>query len=129
MGGLLSSKQTSFQNDTPAKNIETKFTHFDEFIKKEINSHDIVIFSQTNCSYCKLAKSVLDNKRQAYHAIELDVNSQCPQEDCKSLTRSLMLLTHMKTVPQIFVQGKLIGGFSELDTLIKTNRFETLLKK
>ncbi len=126
MGSLLSSQQSEINKPN---NKTDPSSHFNEFIQKEIASHEIVIFSKTNCSYCKQAKSVLDNMSHAYRAIELDVNSQCPLEDCKTLTRYLILLTHMRTVPQIFVKGKLIGGFSEMDRLIKTKEFETLLKK
>lgn len=126
MGSSLSSQQTEIDK---FNNKADPTSHFNEFIQKEITSHDIVIFSKTNCSYCKQAKSVLDSMRHAYRVIELDVNGQCPLEDCKTLTRYLILFTHMRTVPQIFVKGKLIGGFSEMDNLIKTKQFETLLNK
>ena len=131
MGTTVSNPATSSpsSNDpsAPQSNATDAITYFNEFISKEIHSNDIVIFSQTNCSYCKRAKAALANMNQAYHAIELDINSQCsPREDCKSLTRSLLLLTRMKTVPQIFIKGKLIGGFTELDNLIKTNQFQNI---
>jgi glutaredoxin 3 len=130
MGTTISNPATSSPSLSVQSNATDTLTYFNEFISKEIHSNDIVIFSQTNCSYCKRAKTALANMNQAYHAIELDINSQCsPREDCKSLTRTLILLTHMKTVPQIFIKGKLIGGFTELDNLIKTNQFEDILKK
>ena len=81
-----------------------------------------MIFSKTSCGYCKLAKQELDKLSLEYHTIELDVNSNCPNEDCTSLSRNLVLWTRMKTVPQIFINGKLIGGFTDLDKLIKEKR-------
>ena len=125
---IMGSSHSSQQSETMS-NKANPTSNFNEFIQKEITSHDIVIFSKTNCSYCKQAKSVLDTMRHAYRVIELDVNSQCPLDDCKTLTRYFILLTHMRTVPQIFVKGKLIGGFIEMNNLIKTKEFETLLKK
>ena len=120
MGSLVTSIKTTEKNETFTK--LNQITEQDDFISKLIKNHKIVIFSTTSCYYCKLAKKELDKLNLSYHAIELDVDSNCPNEDCTSLTRNLTMMTRMMTVPQIFISGKLIGGFTDLDKLIKEKK-------
>ncbi|MEZ4750269.1 MAG: glutaredoxin 3 [Bdellovibrionota bacterium] len=69
----------------------------------------VEIFTTTFCPYCIRAKALLDAKGVSY--TETDLQGR-PQElaDLKKRTG------HM-TVPQIFINGTLIGGFSELRAL------------
>jgi glutaredoxin len=71
-----------------------------------------------------MAKKELDKLSLSYHTIELDVSNNCPKEDCHSLAKTLMLQTRMRTVPQIFIKGRLIGGFTDLDKLIKEDKLK-----
>jgi len=72
------------------------------------------IYTKTNCSYCTAAKNLLTSKNIPY--VEFNIEKV---EYFKE-----MLLTevpHAKTVPQIFEDGKYIGGYNELVERIKNN--------
>jgi glutaredoxin 3 len=100
---------------------------YDEFIKSTLDKHKIVIFSKVNCIYCTKAKSALNQLKLTYHSIELDKNEQCPNENCANLSQRLILQTRIRTVPQIFINGKFIGGFTDLDNLIKKDELKNYL--
>ncbi|XP_021751184.1 glutaredoxin-C4-like [Chenopodium quinoa] len=76
-----------------------------DFIKKTISSHTIVIFSKSYCPYCKRAKEVFRELDQAPHVIELD-----ERDDGYSIQDALRDIVGRRTVPQVFINGKHIGG-------------------
>lgn len=69
---------------------------------------EIIVYTTKECPYCSAAKELLRSKNLAFK--EIDVT-----ED-KAFDR-LVKETGWKTVPQIFIDGKLIGGFQELRQL------------
>ncbi|KAJ4883547.1 Glutaredoxin-C4 [Raphanus sativus] len=76
-----------------------------EFVKKTISSHKIVIFSKSYCPYCRRAKSVFSELNQVPHVVELD-----EREDGGSIQSALGEIVGRRTVPQVFINGKHIGG-------------------
>ncbi|VVB16997.1 unnamed protein product [Arabis nemorensis] len=76
-----------------------------EFVKKTISSHQIVIFSKSYCPYCKRAKSVFKELDQVPYVVELD-----EREDGWSIQTALGEIVGRRTVPQVFINGKHIGG-------------------
>lgn len=121
---ITETKPTEIESKTSPHNF------YDEFIHNLVKSHKIVVFSKTNCSFCTKAKDVLKEKNLEYHSIELDVNKQCPNDNCQQLTTSLILQTRMRTVPQIFINGKLIGGFTDLESMARDDlKFKEFLTK
>lgn len=69
---------------------------------------EIIIYTTKECPYCRAAKDLLRGKNLAFK--EIDVT------DDEAFDR-LVKETGRKTVPQIFIDGKLIGGFQELRQL------------
>ena len=80
----------------------------------------IKIYSKTSCPACVTAKDILDKKGVKYEEIILDNK---PTE-----TQELMDKTGMRTVPQIFINGELIGGCSDLMDLDKQKKLDPLLQ-
>lgn len=101
---------------------------YSEFIDSKLTSNQIVVFSKLSCGYCTRAKSLLNELKLDYYSIELDRNEQCPRSDCQQLIENLIKQTKMRTVPQIFVNGKLVGGYSEMVQLVNSGTLEKLLK-
>ncbi len=66
----------------------------------------IKIYTATLCPYCQLAKRFLKSKGQDFE----EVNLQKAGMDRDELER----LTGGRTVPQIVIDGKSIGGYDEL---------------
>ena len=67
---------------------------------------NIQLYSTPNCPFCVSAKTLLKSKNLDFK--EIDVG-----EDVESL-RKMVQLSGLRTVPQIFINDKSIGGFDEL---------------
>lgn len=80
----------------------------------------IVVYSKENCPYCVWAKQFLDTKHLSYEEIRIDLN---PEERIK-----MEQLSGRRTVPQIFINDKPIGGYDDLIELSKKGELDILLK-
>ena len=65
-----------------------------------------VIWSKDNCPYCVQAKALLTQKGIEY--LEHKIGDGWTKEDL------LEAVPDARTVPQIFLDGELVGGFSDL---------------
>ena len=66
----------------------------------------VEIYSRTNCSYCVMAMNFFDSK-----GINYDVYST---DDPAIFQEMLERNPQARTVPQIFIDDKLIGGYTDL---------------
>ena len=67
------------------------------------------LYTTVSCPYCQRAKALLDRRGWAYQEIDLTHNAEA--------RAALVARTGMRTVPQIFLDGTLIGGYDELHEL------------
>ena len=79
----------------------------------------VTVYTWTICPYCVRAKNLLKNKGVAFEEINLDGND--------AEFEALKKKTGMKTVPQIFIDDKLVGGFSDLSALDQKGELDSLL--
>jgi glutaredoxin 3 len=70
------------------------------------------------CGFCVRAKALLDSRGLAYEEIRLDDDPQ--------FRAKLYELTGRWTVPQILIDGKPIGGYTELWQLDKAGALDDL---
>ena len=82
-------------------------------------SASVQIYSKSNCPYCVLAKNLLTSKGVDFQEINLD------GRDTELL--ALKERTGLRTVPQIFVADKLIGGYQDLAALDMKGELDQLL--
>ncbi len=80
----------------------------------------IQVYTTTYCPYCVRAKNLLKNKGLAFE--EIDVT-----DDDALRARMVEIAGGRRTVPEIFVNGKIIGGYDELKELDDQGKLETLL--
>ncbi|KAL9549978.1 hypothetical protein MBANPS3_004946 [Mucor bainieri] len=87
-------------------------TNVEQFVEDAIKNNKVVIFTKSTCPYCKKAKTLLEGYNIKYENIELDnhPNGEAIQE-------YLAKKTGQKTVPNIFIDQKHIGGSDELTKL------------
>lgn len=83
---------------------------------------DIVIYTKATCPYCARAKALLSNKGVSY--TEYDIEKE-PEKRGEMLRRN----PNAKTVPQIFINDKSIGGSDSLYDLDKDGQLDILLKE
>lgn len=65
-----------------------------------------LVWSKENCPYCEQAKSLLESK-----GIEFEVRTIGVEYTKEQL---LEAVPTARTVPQIFLDGELVGGYTEL---------------
>jgi len=82
----------------------------------------ILIYVTQNCPYCEQAKMLLERKKANYKVIDVT-------NDVKQRKELIKKSNGLKTVPQIFIDGKHIGGFDTLHKLDMQGKLETLIKK
>jgi glutaredoxin 3 len=77
------------------------------------------MYTTTWCGYCVRAKHLLDSKGIEYEEINLD--------DDPGFRQKLLDLTGGWTVPQIVLDGRAIGGYTELWRLDKSGELDEQL--
>jgi glutaredoxin 3 len=80
---------------------------------------DVRIYTTTYCSYCRAAKALLQERGVAFDEIDCTTDDQT--------RRWLVEQTGQRTVPQIFIGGVPVGGFSELSRLDRDRKLATIL--
>ena len=70
----------------------------------------VTVYSTASCPICIRAKTMLDKWQIAFDEIRID-NNLTAMKEFAEVTRGA------RTVPQIIIDGKSIGGFSELTEL------------
>lgn len=67
---------------------------------------DVIVWSRDACGYCEQAKALLTRKSIAFE--ERNISQDWTREQL------LESVPNARTIPQIFIDGQLIGGFTEL---------------
>lgn len=80
---------------------------------------DIVIYSSALCGYCHAAKRLLDSKGFVYQELAVDGNPELRQQ--------VMERSGQRTVPQIWIGERHIGGFTDLARLDQQGELDNLL--
>lgn len=79
----------------------------------------VVVYSKSYCPYCDRAKNLLTSKNATYEEINV--------ENDPKLYDDLKKKTGLMTVPQIFINDKLIGGYTDLAALDQKGGLDPLL--
>ena len=73
-------------------------------------STKIVIYTSDNCPYCNMAKKLLDSKGLSYSEINI-------ANDSEKREALIQKSGGQRTVPQIFINDRHVGGYSDLSKL------------
>jgi glutaredoxin 3 len=79
----------------------------------------VVVYRTQYCPYCTMAERLLSQKGIPF--TEVDVSSDPERR------RWLVKATGQRTVPQVFINGRSIGGFQELSGISRRGELEALL--
>ena len=82
-------------------------------------SAQVIIYTSDLCGFCYRAKMLLDHKAVVYKEISVDGNPQVRQQ--------MTSITGGRTVPQIIINNKPIGGCDEIFALERSNQLDDLL--
>jgi GrxC family glutaredoxin len=79
----------------------------------------IEIYSKQWCPYCLKAKSLLKSKGLSYE--DIDVTEDMAQK------QEMIARSGRRTVPQIFIDGKAMGGYDDISQLNATGELDKML--
>lgn len=80
----------------------------------------VTLYTTQTCPYCHAAKELLRQKRIEFREIDVTDDSEFD---------ALIRRTGWKTVPQIFIGEKMIGGYRELTRMEAEGKLMTLLEE
>ncbi len=86
----------------------------------------IVIYTTATCPYCLAAKRLLGQKHAAFEEIKVDGDRAAR---ARARARMSELAGGRTSVPQIFIDGRHIGGCDDLYDLEREGRLDPLLAK
>lgn len=82
----------------------------------------VVIYTVDYCPYCKKAKNLLEEKGVEYEEHDITTDEDVMRPKLGEMTGG------KTTVPQIFIDGVSIGGYTDLQELDKSGKLDELLK-
>ena len=82
---------------------------------------EIIIYTTTYCPFCTRAKALLEKKGVKYTEINVTDDEEKRKEMIEKSGRTI--------VPQIFINGKHVGGYDDLYALEEKGELDTLLKE
>jgi glutaredoxin-related protein len=95
-----------------------------EEVEALIRQHSVVVVGMSQNPFPRRARKLLDQHGIAYHYVGYgSYLSQWRQR------LPLKLWTGWPTFPMIFVNGTLIGGYQDLERLLKSGEFQELLSQ
>ena len=80
----------------------------------------VVIYTTTSCPYCTRAKAYLRSKNVDFEEIDVSRDERLQEE--------IIRLSGRRTVPQIFINGKSVGGFDNIKQMDATGDLDRLLE-
>lgn len=80
---------------------------------------EVLVYRTPYCPYCVMAARLLEQQKVFF--TEIDVSGDHERR------RWLLGATGQRTVPQIFINGRSVGGFDELAGLVRRGELERWL--
>ena len=81
----------------------------------------VTIYTGPMCNYCSAAKHLLNKKKINYEEIDIGYDDNKREEMLKKSNGA-------KTIPQIFIGEKHVGGYVELRALDRDGKLNSLLE-
>ncbi|KAF6039481.1 TXNRD1 [Bugula neritina] len=88
-----------------------------ELVKDKIKSHPVMMFSKSYCPFCTALKELFKSLKIEYEALELDLISNGAE-----IQQVLLNLSSQKTVPNVYIKEKHIGGHDSVVALHRENK-------
>ncbi len=80
----------------------------------------VEVYTTTYCPFCTRAKNLLKGKGVTFDEIDVTDDDQVRE-------KMIEMSGGRRTVPQIFINGKIVGGFDELKALDDQGKLDNLL--
>ena len=80
----------------------------------------VTVYSTANCAFCSRAKAMLEKWQIDYDEVRIDGDNAAMKEFIEKTNGA-------RTVPQIIIDGKAIGGFDDLTELHMDGELDDLM--
>jgi len=87
-----------------------------------LKQNKIVAFVRVGCPFCEKAKAALKEVDAQYLLVEVD-----RREDGPFIRKVLEKMTGRSTVPNVFIDGKSIGGGDETQQLLQSGKLKEMV--
>ena len=77
---------------------------------------NVQIYTTANCAYCLAAKMLLKQRGFDYEEVRVDTDPARRDE--------MVARTNKRTVPQVIIDGKVIGGYEELASAARNGELQ-----
>lgn len=94
-----------------------------ERVQQLIASAFVVVFSKSWCPFCDRVKQIFETLGVPFRVIELD-----QERNGSAMQSALYELTRQRTVPNVFINGKHIGGCDQVMQLERKGALKRLLE-
>ncbi|KAK6739769.1 hypothetical protein RB195_008328 [Necator americanus] len=91
-------------------------------IHNEVTSTPVMIYTKDGCSFCTRAKELLNKEKIEYKECNVDRLKEENPKEYKPRVNGLVYMTKQTTMPQVFICGRFVGGFTDLDKLRETRK-------
>lgn len=95
-----------------------------QLIDSVVRKYKVMVFSKAYCPYCDRAKALFDKLNVDYAHAELDHISNGGQ-----IQDMLQKMTGQRTVPNIFINGKHVGGCDKVHELHRSGQLAAMLSQ
>jgi len=95
-----------------------------ERVEHYINTHKVMMFSKSTCPFCVKIKQLFDSLNIKYEVLELD---QIP--DGSDVQAALAERSGQRTVPNVFINGKHVGGCDDTLKLHAENKLLQMVQE
>lgn len=82
---------------------------------------EIVVYASAFCPFCRWARALLDRKGVEYTVLDVDRDP--------TLRAQMQERSQRRTVPQIFIGDRHVGGFDDLSALDRAGELDPLLQE
>lgn len=116
----IGASQQPFAKSSTSLHMSTEM----DFVKDQIDSNDVMVFSKSYCPFCDATKTLFGNM-EGVDATVVEVDQR---DDADGITQALLDLSGQRTFPNVFVKGTHIGGNDQTQLAAKMGKIQKLLE-
>lgn len=97
---------------TPSPELPNKMAPVKDLIEQSIKDNTVMVFSKTTCPFCKKVKDLFKSINVTFNAMDMDL-----LDNGTTIHEKLKEVSGQRTVPNVFIRGKHVGGFDDVTKL------------
>lgn len=97
--------------------------HAPQFFDSMLRRNKIVIISATYCQFCTRLKVLFIELKHRFVSLEIDIIP-----NGREVFQEVVGRTGVHTVPQVFLNGKYLGGYDDIVAMFKNEELSSILE-